>query len=85
MGIGKTLQMIALILSNRKPRDEKEYCKTTLIVLPVSLIDQWRLEIENKTYEGSLSVYVYHGPKRNTDKNVLKKVRTLQVSSFISV
>jgi SNF2 family DNA or RNA helicase len=73
MGIGKTLQTISLILSNRRPDCEKLYSKTTLIVLPVSLIDQWRLEILDKTLPGTLSVYVYHGPQRIKDKKVLRE------------
>lgn len=37
--------------------------KATLIVCPVSLIDQWRREIETKT-EPRLKVLVYHGASR---------------------
>lgn len=37
--------------------------KATLIVCPVSLIDQWRREIESKT-EPKLNVHVYHGSNR---------------------
>lgn len=37
--------------------------KATLIICPVSLIDQWRREIESKT-EPRLNVHVYHGSNR---------------------
>jgi SNF2 family DNA or RNA helicase len=37
--------------------------KATLIVCPVSLIDQWRREIETKT-DPRLKVLVYHGGQR---------------------
>lgn len=37
--------------------------KATLIVCPVSLIDQWRREIESKT-QPRLRVLVYHGGQR---------------------
>lgn len=79
-GIGKTLQTISLILKNRKPDSERGFVKTTLIVLPVSLIDQWRLEIENKTMYGALSVYVYHGAGRVKDKKFLQKFDVILTS-----
>lgn len=34
--------------------------KTNLIVAPVALLDQWKLEIELKTNSG-LKVLIYHG------------------------
>lgn len=40
--------------------------KATLIVCPVSLMDQWRREIEDKT-EPRLKVLLYHGSTRTTN------------------
>lgn len=42
---------------------EKLNIKATLIVCPVSLIDQWRREIQGKTTP-QLKVLVYHGAAR---------------------
>lgn len=38
--------------------------KTTLVVVPLALKEQWRTEIEAKTKPGALSVHVHHGTKR---------------------
>lgn len=47
---------IALLVKN-SPTDAR---KTTLIIAPTALMDQWKLEIELKTDEG-LKCLIYHG------------------------
>ncbi|KAL8278389.1 hypothetical protein RQP46_009281 [Phenoliferia psychrophenolica] len=75
MGLGKTVQMIALILALKPPAKPK----TTLIVCPVGLMDQWKNEIE-KHSDGSLRVAVHHGPKRETEARRLRKYDVLITS-----
>ena len=55
MGLGKTIQIIALILVKKGSVD----CKTNLIVCPVSLVNQWKNEIETKA--PLLRVSIFHG------------------------
>ncbi|CAO3702084.1 unnamed protein product [Rhizopus stolonifer] len=78
MGLGKTIQAMAVVcsnicedatevdlanVSNRTTTVSGELqLKATLIVCPVSLIDQWRREIESKT-DPKLNVLVYHGTR----------------------
>lgn len=59
MGLGKTVQLISVMLGN--PRDR------TLIIVPKSIITQWRDEL-NK-FAPQLSVHVYDGPERTIDKH----------------
>jgi len=59
MGLGKTVQLISVMLGN--PRDR------TLIIVPKSIIMQWRDEL-NK-FAPQVSVHVYDGPKRTINKH----------------
>ncbi|GAA6015721.1 hypothetical protein JCM10207_008774 [Rhodosporidiobolus poonsookiae] len=71
MGLGKTIQLLALILAN--PSDRKACrSKTTLVVCPVALMEQWKSEIQTKS-DGRLRVLIHHGPGRATDARKLQK------------
>ena len=64
MGLGKTVQALALILANPS---EDPACKTTLIVAPVALMRQWEKEIERHVKpHHRLKVFVCHneGPRK---------------------
>ena len=54
MGIGKTVQLVATILGNPKPR--------TLIIVPKSIITQWRDEINR--FAPNLTINIFDGPDR---------------------
>ena len=54
MGLGKTVQLLTTMLGNPKPR--------TLIIVPKSIITQWRDEISKFTPR--LSINIYDGPDR---------------------
>ncbi|KAG2151182.1 SNF2 family N-terminal domain-containing protein [Suillus bovinus] len=66
MGLGKTVQIISVIVAN--PSNDPR-CKTNLIVAPLALLEQWKLEIEMKT-TNNLKCLIYHGsnkPRKKTD------------------
>ena len=72
MGLGKTIQALALMVSRRSTDLS---CKTTLIVAPVALLKQWEREIEKKLKAGpknSLSTFIYHGAKARPPWEKLK-------------
>ncbi|SJL12855.1 uncharacterized protein ARMOST_16287 [Armillaria ostoyae] len=69
MGLGKTVQMIALMIKNRS---NDPLCKTNLIMAPLALLDQWKLEIELKSSD-SLKCIVYHGSGKPKHKQDLLK------------
>ncbi|KAL8239398.1 hypothetical protein R6Q59_015965 [Mikania micrantha] len=78
MGMGKTVQAIALVLAKRALcREIGEHAellggsstilpgvKTTLVICPLIAVMQWVNEIDRFTTKGSNKVLVYHGPNR---------------------
>jgi SNF2-related domain len=72
-GLGKTLSIITLFLVNPPRQIGLEPPKwRTLVICPVSLVGQWKEEIENRLRkEHRRSVYVYHGPKRTRSASEL--------------
>ncbi|ONH65099.1 ATP-dependent helicase ULS1 [Cyberlindnera fabianii] len=65
MGLGKTLQMIALMVSHRADKNEEDeaidYGKTNLIVTPVSLMKQWQGEFETRVKSSAgIRILMYH-------------------------
>lgn len=62
MGLGKSIQVIAFILSQRK----KQAHNTNLLVVPTTLIFNWQAEI--KKFAPSLKVLTLYGAER--DKNI---------------
>jgi superfamily II DNA or RNA helicase len=57
MGLGKSIQLIATMLGNPKPR--------TLIIVPKSIITQWVEEISR--FAPHLSIGVFDGPERKIE------------------
>ncbi|KAF9590431.1 hypothetical protein IFM89_035266 [Coptis chinensis] len=79
MGMGKTIQAIALVLAKRViskggggfnggmplfGSGEQSTIKATLVICPVVAVLQWVNEIAQHTVEGSTKVLVYHGANR---------------------
>lgn len=80
MGMGKTIQAIALVLAKRELHQNSfEFngpspisgsssdlagIKATLVVCPVVAVTQWVSEIDRYTTKGSTKVLVYHGANR---------------------
>ena len=65
MGMGKTIQTIALLLA--EPRG-----KPNLVVAPTVALMQWKSEIETHTNNG-LSICLYYGTSRNITAKQLKE------------
>ncbi|CAB4492029.1 unnamed protein product [Rhizophagus irregularis] len=72
MGLGKMIQTIALIASKPEINLDSTYSKTTLIVAPLSVLENWVEQIKMHVKKGSLSYYVFHDSNRNNDPEFLK-------------
>lgn len=78
MGLGKTIQALALLLSLK----EKKKLKTSLLVVPVSAIPNWEIEIERFT--PLLTYYRHLGIKRDKDFKKWAK-KDLVITSYATM
>lgn len=65
---GKTLQVIALIMSNSTGADGDRVCSLgpTLIVCPVTVVGSWTDQLRKHVHESAgLRLVVYHGASRS--------------------
>jgi len=65
MGLGKTAQVLALLVAERAPRlpaATTERPGPTLVVCPMSVVENWRREAEH--FAPGLAVHVHHGSER---------------------
>lgn len=60
MGLGKTLQALALLSAIRSPNSDLR--SPTLVVCPASLLENWRRE--SARFAPQLRVFVHHGDRR---------------------
>ncbi|CUM49858.1 DNA repair protein RAD5 [Debaryomyces fabryi] len=77
MGLGKTISTLALINSvpidllfeeNKEIEDEKIYAsKTTLIIVPMSLLSQWQKEFDKANNNPNHTCFIYYGDLACTD------------------
>jgi len=81
MGLGKTLQTLSIL---QKIKDEKKKLPL-LVVVPTSLVFNWKNEI--KKFTPDLSVYVHHGQKRIalSNKNSKKKFKEVLKNNDIII
>ena len=73
MGLGKTLQVIALFLREAKLRDAP-----SLVIAPATLLENWRRELAK--FAPSLSVLLHHGRERTGFPKNLQKFDVVIVS-----
>ena len=64
MGLGKTIQLLALLAHEREPAAGAVPKNPTLLVCPMSLVGNW--EQEAAKFTPQLAVHVHHGAGRLT-------------------
>ncbi|KAI0204928.1 P-loop containing nucleoside triphosphate hydrolase protein [Astrocystis sublimbata] len=81
MGMGKTLETLACIVSNR-PTDEdvKRFGKTTLIVAPAAAIFQWEEEIKKHVKRKYIEEVLHYKQSSRTPISVLKHMDIILAS-----
>ncbi|KAH8119200.1 SNF2 family N-terminal domain-containing protein [Phellopilus nigrolimitatus] len=72
MGLGKTLTMLALILAT-KSDIPPDYSRSTLIVVPLSVLSNWEGQIKEHCHRDAIEFYVYYGSARSITPEQMKK------------
>ncbi|KAL1628748.1 hypothetical protein SLS54_001436 [Diplodia seriata] len=73
MGLGKTLEMIANIINGRPRKPKPGERKTTLIVLPATLVTQWRDELDRHVdSRQNLQILVWKAGNRFESPNLIE-------------
>ncbi|EIN11511.1 hypothetical protein PUNSTDRAFT_111629 [Punctularia strigosozonata HHB-11173 SS5] len=72
MGLGKTLTMIALIMATQGDI-VPEWSRSTLIVVPLSILSNWETQLKDHVVPGALTHCVYYGSSRNMTAKELQK------------
>ena len=62
MGLGKTIQIIALLLRHKKQNADKRH-KSSLLIIPASLIGNWKSEINH--FAPSLNMLIAHSSEQS--------------------
>jgi len=78
MGLGKTVQVIALLLHLKKEAEETR--KASLLVVPASLVANWKAEIER--FSPSLSVLIVHPSEGVTEADDAVNVCDLVITTY---
>lgn len=89
MGLGKTLSILSLVVSSLEQSQEWTQMippselvrdlpgirntRTTLLVVPLSAVNNWVVQIKEHLKDDALSYYVFHGSSRTTDVDELSK------------
>ncbi len=74
MGLGKTIQLLSLLLYEREQAQvAAENLKPTLLICPLSILDNWRREAAR--FAPSLSTLVYHGADRPDGESFVEAAR----------
>lgn len=73
MGLGKTIEILSLVHSAKLDRQALDQnststqCHSTLVVAPLTLIQQWQSEAENASKNGTLKTLLYYGSEKALD------------------
>lgn len=73
MGMGKTLQLIALLLYDKENDRQAHNTDPALVICPMSIVGNWHREIQR--FAPSLSVMIHHGHERLSGEAFVEKAR----------
>ena len=77
MGLGKTVQILTLL---RHLTNKKELDKPVLIIVPTTLMENWRREV--KKFTPGLKVFLYRGHKKTRLKKMQDEKFNIMLTSY---
>ncbi|KAI1420125.1 P-loop containing nucleoside triphosphate hydrolase protein [Xylaria sp. FL1777] len=81
MGMGKTLQTLACIVSNPASEDDRNtYCRATVIVAPASAIPQWEDETTKHTSSDYINAVLHYKQSKRLPKEALENMSVIFIS-----
>ena len=83
-GLGKSLTTLALMAGSLSTADAVTNSvsdKTTLLIVPTSLLASWQEQVKTHLHPGSLSVLIFHGPQRKLSP-VLKQIPHIVLTTY---
>lgn len=87
-GVGPTKkrpQQSALNFKSRKhKKDAQSSPRATLLVAPLSLLSQWKAELERSSQKGTIQVHIYHGTSKVDLDTLLDEVDADQILVVIT-
>ncbi|CZR51826.1 uncharacterized protein PAC_01703 [Phialocephala subalpina] len=86
MGLGKTVQTVTLMKTNRPDKEQPRKQRATLIVAPVGTIYQWKREIGTHAGKVFTNIIIFTGAKEeaNLSKGTLERAQVV-ITTFGSV
>ncbi|KAI0035861.1 SNF2 family N-terminal domain-containing protein [Vararia minispora EC-137] len=72
MGLGKTLTMLSLIVSTKED-SHTGFSKSTLVVVPLSVVSNWEKQIQDHCTPGTLRYVIYYDKTRGMSPQELAK------------
>ena len=73
MGLGKTIQLITLLLHDREANTQQEKRAPTLLICPMSIVGNWQREVQR--FAPSLKVMIHHGHERLSGEAFAQEAR----------
>jgi SNF2 family DNA or RNA helicase len=72
MGLGKSVELIGLLLHERLEKGRPRSVAPTLLICPMSIVGNWQRELQR--FAPSLSVMVHHGPERLAGEALIDEI-----------
>ena len=68
------MQLLALLLGEKQRSENKDVPQSTLLIVPMSILDNWKREA--KKFAPELKLYLHHGSSRLSGKSFVAEANS---------